>query len=236
MDAAGAILISGSLNCGCHGKALGYCGRLRRSSTLQSRCLPAPLTCTERSPACSKARNGAISRRRGVRRGCRLRNPLREMLKRNNGGSVLKTLQDHRTLSVNVSTDFVPDYALIGAATPYARIHRLGGRFSHPARSVTVRLRTTAKGALVRQADHKNLAVFARDSHKRGRESWHEVGEYTARIPARPYLPFSGPPNAPVLQPEAERGMQDIVVRITRRAHPTSPDTAVPPPIPRRSG
>ncbi|WP_179233506.1 phage virion morphogenesis protein [Burkholderia sp. AU16741] len=110
------------------------------------------------------------------------------------------------------------DHALIGVATPYAAIHQCGGTVTHPARSTKVRLRTDAKGSLARQADHKNLAVFARYSHKRVRESWHEVGEYNVKIPARPYLPFSGPPNAPVLQPEAERGIEAIVDKLLRQA------------------
>jgi phage virion morphogenesis protein len=141
-----------------------------------------------------------------------------ERLKRNKGSSTLQILQDRGILMSSVSSEYGSDYALIGASAEYAAIHQFGGTVTHPAHSTKVRLRTDAKGNLVRQADHKHLAVFARNSHKRIRESWHEVGEYTVTIPARPYLPFSGPPNATVLQPEAETGMLELVDNLLRRA------------------
>ncbi|KWH38495.1 hypothetical protein WL99_32680 [Burkholderia cepacia] len=144
-----------------------------------------------------------------------------ERLKRNKGSSTLLILQDRGILASSVSAEYGSDYALIGAggaAAAYAGIHQFGGTVTHPAHSTKVRLRTDSKGNLVRQAGHKHLAVFARDSHKRARESWHEVGEYTVTIPARPYLPFSGPPNATVLQPEAETGMLELVDNLLRRA------------------
>lgn len=144
-----------------------------------------------------------------------------ERLKRNKGESTLKILQDRGILAGSISSEYGADYALIGAggaAADYARIHQFGGTITHPAHSTKVRLRTDAKGNLARQPDHPNLAVFARDSHKRVRESWHEVGEYTVVIPPRPYLPFSGPPDAAVLQPEAETGMLELVDNLLRRA------------------
>lgn len=55
------------------------------------------------------------------------------------------------------------------------------------------------------------MAVFAKNAHKRARESWHEVGEYTTTIPARPYLPFKGAADNAVLQPEAERSILDAI-------------------------
>ncbi len=145
-----------------------------------------------------------------------------EKLKRNRKGeTLLKILQDHGALASGISSEYGPDYALIGAggaASAYAGIHQFGGTVTHPAHSTKVRLRTNAKGNLARQRGHKNLAVFAKDNADHVRESWHEVGEYTVKIPARPYLPFSGPPNAAVLQPEAERGMLELVDNMLRRA------------------
>ncbi|WP_186047655.1 phage virion morphogenesis protein [Burkholderia gladioli] len=144
-----------------------------------------------------------------------------ERLKRNKGSSTLMILQDRGILAGSVSSQYGSDFALIGAggaAADYAGAHQFGVTITHPAHSTKVRLRTDAKGNLERQPDHKNLAVFARNSHKRVRESWHEVGEYTVTIPARPYLPFSGPPNAAVLQPEAETGMLELVDNMLRRA------------------
>ena len=49
--------------------------------------------------------------------------------------------------------------------------------------------------------------MFAKDSHKQVRETWHEVPGFSVTIAARPYLPFAGPAEAPVLQPETERSV-----------------------------
>lgn len=139
-----------------------------------------------------------------------------ERLKRNKGSSVLKILQDSGILASSISTDYGPDFALVGAggaARDYAAIHQFGGTVDVPAHSVKTRLRTDAKGGLVRQKDHKNLAVFAKDSHKRVRESWSTVEAYKVQIPARPYLPFSGPPENATLQPAAEASLLDLVQR-----------------------
>ena len=97
-----------------------------------------------------------------------------ERLKRNKGGSVLKILQDSGILAASISSSYGADFALVGAggaAKDYAAIHQFGGTVDVPAHSVKTRLRTDAKGGLVRQANHKNLAVFAKDSHKRVRAS-----------------------------------------------------------------
>lgn len=134
--------------------------------------------------------------------------------KRNAGGSAMMILQDRGILAASISSSYGPDFALIGAggaASAYAAIHQFGGEITKPAQSRKVRLRTDAKGNLVRQVNNPKLAVFARDSHKRARESWHEVGEHTITIPARPYLPFRGPPSAAVIQPEAEKSILAVL-------------------------
>ena len=142
-----------------------------------------------------------------------------ERLKRNNGGSVLKILQDRGILAASITSDYGADYAVIGAggaASAYAAIHQFGGDITHPPYSTKVRLRTDTKGVLLRQGkdgNAKNLAVFAKDSHKRVRESWHEVGQYTVHIPARPYLPFMGSAANAVLQPEAAESVIAVVER-----------------------
>lgn len=141
--------------------------------------------------------------------------------KRNNGSSSLQILQDRGILADSVSSAYGSDYALIGAggaASAYAAVHQYGASITVPPRKTQVRLRTDAKGNLLRQAANRNLAVFARDSHKRARESWHEVGEYTVTIPARPYLPFKGQPGAEVLQPEAQDAMLATVQRMLEQA------------------
>lgn len=145
----------------------------------------------------------------------------RERLKRNKGSSVLKILQDRGILASSISSDYGADFALIGAggaAAAYARIQHYGGTIERPAYSTKVRLRTDAKGSLLRQGANGKLAVFAKDSHKRVRESWHEVPAHTISIPARPYLPFSGPAGGEILFPTAERSILDAVEGYLQRA------------------
>jgi len=139
-----------------------------------------------------------------------------ERVKRNKGSTVLKILQDSGILARSVSSSYGEDFALVGAggaAKDYAAIHQFGGAIEHAPYSVKTRLRTDAKGNLVRQGAKSKLAVFAKDSHKRARESWHAVEAYKVETPARPYLPFSGPPDHAVLQPEAETSLLDVLQR-----------------------
>lgn len=134
--------------------------------------------------------------------------------KRNNGGSVMRILQDSGTLAASISTDYGGDFAQVGAggaASAYAAAHQFGATVERAPYSTKVRLRTDAKGNLLRQGKDGKLAVFAKDSHKRARESWHEVGAFTVKIPARPYLPFLGSAQSGVLQPEAERSILEVV-------------------------
>ncbi|MDR1063063.1 MAG: phage virion morphogenesis protein [Azoarcus sp.] len=138
-------------------------------------------------------------------------------LKRNNGSSHLQILQDSGILAASISTDYSPSHAQIGSNVAYAAIHQFGGTIAHDARSQKVRLRTDAKGSLLRQGKSgrkKNLAVFAKDRHKRARETWHQVDAYTVTIPARPYLPFMGSPTSATLQPEAERSILDAIKKL----------------------
>lgn len=132
------------------------------------------------------------------------------------GGSVLKVLQDSGILAASVSSAYGADSAMIGAggaAKAYAAIQQLGGTIERAPYSVKTRLRTTAKGDLVRQPGYPQLAVFAKDSHKRARESWHQVDAYRVEIPARPYLPFSGTPDNAVLQPSTETSLLELITR-----------------------
>lgn len=139
--------------------------------------------------------------------------------KRNKDGSVLKMLQDRGTLASSISSEYGPDFALIGAgggAKDYAAIHQFGGTIDRAPYSTKVRLRTDAKGNLVRQGTEgsaKGRAMFAKDSHKRARESWHAVDAYQVTIPARPYLPFTGSSATATLQPEAARSVLETLTR-----------------------
>ena len=141
-------------------------------------------------------------------------------LKRNNGGSTLKILQDRGILASSISTAYGSDYAQIGvggAARHYAAIHQFGGTIEGAPQSRKTRLRTDARGNLVRQGTEgraKGRATFAKDSHKRARESWNTSGPYQIEIPARPYLPFTGSGASARLQPEAERSVLDAISRM----------------------
>lgn len=140
----------------------------------------------------------------------------RERIKRNKGKSLLQILQDSGSLAASVHGYATDDGAGVGVGKAYAAIHQYGGTIERPAYSVKTRLRTDAKGTLLRQGAEgkgKNLAVFAKDSHKRARETWHEVAAYSVQIPSRPYLPFSGKPGSEVLQPEVERSLLDTLQR-----------------------
>lgn len=148
----------------------------------------------------------------------------RERLARNKGSSLLKILQDRGILASSVSSSYGEDFALVGAggaAKDYAAIQQFGGVIERPAYSVKTRLRTDKAGELLRQGTQgkaKNLAVFAKDSHKRVKEVWSVVEAYKVEIPARPYLPFSGPPESAVLQPAAERSILDAFEAYLQRS------------------
>lgn len=148
---------------------------------------------------------------------------LAKRLKRNNGSSVLQILKDSGILAGSISSDYGDDFALIGAggdARDYAAIHQFGGTIERAPQSRRIRLRTDAKGDLVRQGKEgsaKGRAAFARENqnpHKRFRESWATVDAYKIKIPARPYLPFTGSGPSARLQPEAERSVLDAIQRM----------------------
>jgi hypothetical protein len=76
----------------------------------------------------------------------------------------------------------------IGDSVKYARIHELGGTIKHAARSGSVRLRTDARGNLLRQSGDQvggRLAVFAKRSHKRARVVQYQAAAYQVNMPAR---------------------------------------------------
>ncbi|MCV2359639.1 phage virion morphogenesis protein [Paucibacter sp. TC2R-5] len=78
----------------------------------------------------------------------------------------------------------------VRAGTPYAAIHQFGGKIDRPAKQVTVRHRTDAKGNLLRSAimNGKGL-IFAKKSHKRALERSFEAKAHSIIIPARPFMP-----------------------------------------------
>lgn len=81
-------------------------------------------------------------------------------------------------------------------ATPrYAAIHQFGGTIERSPFSMLIRHRTNARGELLRGTTGGGKffggrgLVFAKASHKRVRESWAQVGAFTIRMPARPFMP-----------------------------------------------
>jgi phage gpG-like protein len=79
----------------------------------------------------------------------------------------------------------------LGSTLPYARIHQQGGVIERKAKEGTLRLRTDARGDLLRQGASgrkKNLAVFATKNHVRAVERAFTSGAYDIPMPARPYL------------------------------------------------
>lgn len=96
------------------------------------------------------------------------------------------------------------DSLLFGTDRPYGAIHQFGGTIQRAASRGTLRLRTDSKGALLRQADHTNLAVFARSSgtnaHKRYVERVFEIAAYEITMPSRPWLGTSSTDDGMLLQ------------------------------------
>ncbi|MFY3695874.1 phage virion morphogenesis protein, partial [Achromobacter xylosoxidans] len=89
-----------------------------------------------------------------------------------------QTLVKSRRLLRSITNVYGDSFAAWGSNVAYARIHQLGGEINRAPYSTRIRLRTDARGNLARQPGNRNLAVFARDSHKRARTSWHEVRAY----------------------------------------------------------
>ena len=73
----------------------------------------------------------------------------------------------------------------IGDNMIYAALHEFGGRVHHNARDTKVRLRTDARGNLMRQAAHAHLAIFAKSSHKRAVERDAHIGAHDVDMPER---------------------------------------------------
>lgn len=80
----------------------------------------------------------------------------------------------------------------IGSNLVYAAIQHFGGKIQRKGKAGTVRLRTDAKGNLLRQGKNGKLAVFARQSHKRAAERGYQGKDYAITLPARPVLPVDG--------------------------------------------
>lgn len=98
------------------------------------------------------------------------------------------TLQQTARLLRSISNRAGVSYAEWGTNVIYARIHQLGGKIERHAHSGWTRLRTNARGQLLRQPGHAHLAVFAKATHKRAVVRRHTTAAYVINMPARPYL------------------------------------------------
>ena len=73
----------------------------------------------------------------------------------------------------------------VGSNVKYAAVHEFGWVIHHEASVGTARLRTDAKGNLLRQDKHPHLAVFALPSHKRVKNVRWTADEYDVVMPER---------------------------------------------------
>ena len=129
-------------------------------------------------------------------------------------------LQVDRYLRGNISSDAGADYAVIGTNVVYAAIHQFGGTINRAPYEGKLRLRTDAKGNLLRQGKEgkaSRLAVFARGAesrlgaeHKRYTERAYKVHAYQIHIPARPFFPIT--PDGK-LKPTALEAVMDVLQR-----------------------
>jgi phage virion morphogenesis protein len=100
-------------------------------------------------------------------------------------------LQQSGSMAASIQSDTGDDYAQVGTNKKYAAIQHFGGTIKMAARTGTVRLRTTAGGALERQKGNSSLARFARinsRAHKRYVERSFTAAAHDVTIPARPFL------------------------------------------------
>jgi phage virion morphogenesis protein len=103
-------------------------------------------------------------------------------------------LQDSGQLAASITPSSGSDFAQISTNKTYAAIHQYGGVIHHNAYSLIKHLRTNAKGELERQGKDgklKNLAVFAKEKHKRVKKVIAEHPEHDTLMPARPFLPIT---------------------------------------------
>jgi phage gpG-like protein len=112
--------------------------------------------------------------------------------RRDGGGGGVSILRDTGQLLaslVGAVTRGLADIR-IGFADRPATIHQFGGTIKRTLAAGSVRLRTDAKGNLLRQEGHDRLAVFAKRKHKRFVERQFEGRDYEFTVPARPMLPI----------------------------------------------
>lgn len=116
--------------------------------------------------------------------------------KRRKAGKGAQILRDTGRLMNSITHQVADNAVTISTDVEYAAIQQAGGTIHRAARAGRVRLRATASGQLLRQKGHANLAVFAKASHKRAVERSFAGRDYTITLPARPFFPDHGLPDA----------------------------------------
>lgn len=127
---------------------------------------------------------------------------------RKGGGAGAKILQDSGQLASSITATSDSTSATVTVGKVYAAIHQFGGQIVYAPRSIRVRLRTDRKGNLLRQEGKPNLAVFAKDKHKRAVTVWGESAGWSVQIKARPFLPVDNNGN---LAPDTQRAVTEMI-------------------------
>lgn len=105
-----------------------------------------------------------------------------------------QTLIDSAQLRDSIQPFITSNAAGVATNKDYAAIHNFGGPIQRQPHTGNVRLRTDARGNLLRQGSEglkANLAVFARSSHKRAVDRSFSSAGYTIQMPPREYMKVS---------------------------------------------
>lgn len=99
-----------------------------------------------------------------------------------------QTLINKAGLLSSIQTFVTDTTAGVATNKKYAAIHNFGGEIKRHPFSMSVRLRQNAKGSLLRQQTNKNLAVFAKSSHKRATVRRYTSSGWTVQMPQREFM------------------------------------------------
>ncbi len=113
--------------------------------------------------------------------------------KRRKAGKGAQILRDTGRLMNSIAHTAGDSEVVIGSTNvEYAAIHQFGGAIQRKGRAGSVRLRTDARGNLIRQKGYGNLAVFAKQRHKRAVGRDYQGRDYVIPIVARSFAPLRG--------------------------------------------
>lgn len=127
--------------------------------------------------------------------------------KQREGKPLIKNAYLKNSIDYQVEGDSVE----IGTSIVYGAIHNFGGTIERGAYSSTARLRTDAKGNLLRQEGTRR-AIFAKKSHQRVRSVRYTTEGFEIHIPQRQWLPTDGLPE------DWRDDVLDVVAQTLKRA------------------